>query len=306
MNTLLDRQIANIEAQIVRGVKRVLCAVEVDRADDRAFTTALALCRSFDAKLHIVHVIPPAARHSADAIERQDYLRDLRARGDAAQVDAWISVEHGVPARVLAATAAYHKTDLVIVGRPRRPVADVASVAECVLREASCPTLVVPASISQWGLGFERVLCAVDLAGRPSALLAAARMLAGPSAAVNLLHVLETAASDEADADQRLAVAALRQLQRAIPPAGDGMTSATLAKGERVDAVLQAARAFSAELIVCGARRYSESLQRSTIALLMHRAVCPILAVPAARHDGSEHPAARFSPPHFQDAACPN
>lgn len=282
MHTLLDRRLADVEAPAaLRGVKRVLCAVEVDRADDRSFTTALALCRSFDAKLHIVHVVPPATRHQADAIERQDYLRDLRARGDAAQVDSLISVEYGVPARVLAAAAAYHEADLVIVGRPRHSLGDAASVAECVLREVSCPTLVVPTRIPRWGLGPERVLCAVDLAGHPSALLAAARMLAGPAAAINLLHVLETSASEDDDADRRAAVAALRQLQSVIPPAGAGMTSATLAKGERVDAVLQAARAFSAELIVCGARGFRESLRSSTITLLIHHAMCPLLAVPA-------------------------
>jgi nucleotide-binding universal stress UspA family protein len=281
MNTSPNVDAHEANALIRRGATRVLCAADADAVDDRAFTTALALCRSYDARLFVVHVVSSAMHQGDDAIARNDFLGHLRARSDAAHVDSFISVEHGDPADVLVAHAAYHRADLVVAGCPRGDTGGQASVAERILRDATCPTLVVPASIPRWGLGFERVLCAVDLTRHSSTVISAARMLAAPSVAtINLLHILDTSELPHEVAPQSLAVDALRRLQRLMPPAGDGATMASVAEGDVGAALLQAARSFGADVIVCGAHPDRGVMQDSTIAILLRHAACPILAVP--------------------------
>jgi nucleotide-binding universal stress UspA family protein len=128
-------------------VGRILCAIDLDKASDRAFDRALALAIISDARLHLVHVTPADAPFSWRATERLQYLTELRTRATAAGVKVRVDEPHGDPARAIVVHANTRNVDLVVLGSNRRRGwrrLREGSVAERVLRSAAWPVLIVP------------------------------------------------------------------------------------------------------------------------------------------------------------------
>ena len=129
------------------SLARILCAIDLEKASDRAFDRALSLAVIGDAKLLILHATPANLPFSWRSGERLVYLTELRERAEAAGV--WVRVEeqHGDPARVIVLHANARKPDIVILGSNRRRGwrrLREGSVAERVLRRAVWPVLIVP------------------------------------------------------------------------------------------------------------------------------------------------------------------
>lgn len=126
---------------------RILCAIDLERASERAFERALDLAVLGDARLYILHAVPKHVTFSARAAERLEYLTRLRDRAKAAGVKAYVEEQHGDPARVILLHAAARRADIVILGTNRRRGwrrFREGSVAEAVVRRAAWPVLVVP------------------------------------------------------------------------------------------------------------------------------------------------------------------
>ena len=126
---------------------RILCAIDLEKASERAFDRALSLAAVADAKLYIVHAVPPDARYSSRAAERLEYLTQLRERAKAAGVEVRVEEQQGDPIRVIALHASARKVDIVVLGSNRRRGwrrLREGSVAEKVLRRAAWPTLSSP------------------------------------------------------------------------------------------------------------------------------------------------------------------
>ena len=126
---------------------RILCAIDLEKASERAFDRALSLAVIGNARLFILHAIPANLPFSFRGGERLGYLTALRERAEAAGVKVRVEEQHGDPARVIVLHANARKADIVILGSNRRRGwrrLREGSVAERVLRRATWPVLIVP------------------------------------------------------------------------------------------------------------------------------------------------------------------
>jgi len=129
------------------GLGKILCAIDLEKASERAFDRALSLAMISEAKLHLLHATPANVPFSRRAGDRLRYLTELRERAEAAGVKVRVDEQHGDPARVIVLHANARKMDLVVLGSNRRRGwrrLREGSVAERVLRLAAWPVLIVP------------------------------------------------------------------------------------------------------------------------------------------------------------------
>ena len=125
----------------------ILCAVDLEKASERAFDRALSLAIVGNAKLVILHATPANRRFSWRARERLEYLTELRQRAEAKGVKVRVEEQHGDPARVIILHANARNVDLFVLGSNRRRGLRrlrEGSVAQSVLRRAAWPVLIVP------------------------------------------------------------------------------------------------------------------------------------------------------------------
>jgi nucleotide-binding universal stress UspA family protein len=131
----------------MRTLARILCAIDLEKASERAFERALSLAVVSGAQLHLLHATPANVPFARRASERLGYLTELRERGEAAGVKVQIDEQHGDPARVIVLHANGKNIDLLVLGSNRRRGwrrLREGSVAERVLRRAAWPVLIVP------------------------------------------------------------------------------------------------------------------------------------------------------------------
>lgn len=131
----------------MKTLARILCAVDLERASERAFDRALSLAMIGNATLFIFHATPAKVPFSWRARERLDYLTELRERAQAAGVKVRVEEQHGDPASLIVLHANTRNVDIVILGSNRRrgwQRLREGSVAERVLRRAAWPVLIVP------------------------------------------------------------------------------------------------------------------------------------------------------------------
>ena len=126
---------------------RILCAIDLEKASERAFERALSLATIANARLIILHATPAKAPFSRRAGERHEYLTELRDRAATAGLKVRVEEQHGDAADSIVLTANARKADIVVLGSNRRrgwQRLREGSVAERVLRRATWPVLIVP------------------------------------------------------------------------------------------------------------------------------------------------------------------
>jgi nucleotide-binding universal stress UspA family protein len=129
------------------NLSRILCAIDLEKASERAFDRALSLAMAGNAKLFLLHVTPADVPFSWRARERLEYLKELRQRAAHKGVKVRVEEQHGDPARVIILHANARNVDVVILGSNRRRGfrrLREGSVALSVLRRATWPVVVVP------------------------------------------------------------------------------------------------------------------------------------------------------------------
>jgi nucleotide-binding universal stress UspA family protein len=259
----------------LKRLSRVLCAVDIDERSNQVFEHALTLARSHDAKLLILHAASPLVAYNRGGTQRVELLRRLRSRAEAAGVDVRVTVQQGPADEIILLHASARNVDLIVIGTSRKERRRGLSgwIAERVLRDASCPTLVVPADASAPTAFTDSVLCAVDFSSAsPGVVAEALRLSDDGSRRVTLLHVAH-----------RRDAAAPAKLQSLIPAPKHGVVLTQVVVGRPVDELVRAARATNAQLLVIGAGRRSALGSRlfGKTAQLLRDATCPVLAVPA-------------------------
>jgi universal stress protein A len=269
----------------LKPLSRVLCAVDIDERSHQVLDHALALARRNDATLLILHAVSPLISYNHGATERVDLLRRLRLRADAAGVDVRVEVQQGPADEIILLHAKARQVDLIVIGTSRRESRRGLSrwIAERVLRDAPCPTLVVPEGATEPITMIEAVLCAVDLSPASQAVVdEALRLTDAGTRRVTLLHVAH--GRDEA---------ALDALQAFIPEPTHGAVLAQVVIGRPAVEIARAARRSNARLLVIGAGRRSALGSRlfGKTAQLLRDATYPVLAVPAvsAARGDTEH-----------------
>jgi nucleotide-binding universal stress UspA family protein len=231
-----------------------------------------------------------------------EFLRQLRSLADAAGVEIRVAVQTGPVHEIIVLHARARQVDLIVMGTApnerRRGLSGW--IAERVLRDAPCPTLVVPQTAAVRDSPSEAVLCAVDFSpASPAAVQEAVRLSAGGNRPVTLLHVVnasrsslhvQSAGAATHEFHHGLGAYALNKLQSLIPQGHEGVV-ARVAVGRPVTEILRAARRMNAQLIVIGAARRTRigSKLFGKTGQLLRDAKCPILAVPVFEQQGAEH-----------------
>jgi nucleotide-binding universal stress UspA family protein len=302
-------------SQSLVAVKNVLFATDFSEASEAALPYAAAFSECFGSQLHLTHVLPdvkflrPGAPDPAffgpiyeDAHSNaHDKMRRLSKRMRA--VPHQVYVPHGEIPSVVSAMVQELEIDLVIAGTHGRTGLGrliMGSVAEEILRQASCPVLtvgpnVVGASVRNLGR-FERdakraeirdVLYATDFRHESNQAAVLAASLANAfGAKFGMLHVVEDY-GDHLSEDPGPVEASLQKLRGMLPVDIDLEHEPELLAqfGVAAESILQTAAERESDLIVLGARPANGHLKAATHlgAAVAHRIIvganCPVLTV---------------------------
>jgi nucleotide-binding universal stress UspA family protein len=251
-------------------IKSILCPVDRSPNSLQAFGYAIALARWQGARLNLLEVLEGADAGSvpgdAQAELEQDLRRVLTARR-ASDVRVKIAMREGHVVEEILAHAKVSRADLVVIGtHGRRGVQRLVlgSVAERVLRLATCPVLTVRSGVRVARRGrspFATILVATDFSAEATRAVAyATRLAKQANAKLIVIHAVEWPFGDAVTTG---AVAALRrnlessardELSRLLtrPRSGGSDAQAVVAVGKASAAIIAAARARGADLIVMG------------------------------------------------------
>lgn len=143
---------------------RIVCAVDFAAASLNALALALSLAEESDARLTLLHVVeaPASLSHAPQPLDR--FVAPIRAQAKASAME---QLQHLVPEHAvdychvetavvegtisgqLLRTATERQADLIVMGVHGRNAFDLAffgSTSKDVIRQATCPVLIVPAS----------------------------------------------------------------------------------------------------------------------------------------------------------------
>ncbi len=196
------------QQQATVSFKNILLATDFSDASEKAFNYAIAIARLFGSKIYVVHVVPPETTSFIPELPR-DRLRQeakremetLAGRNELQQIAHETVLRSGTVWNVLSAVIREQNMDLVVLGTHGRGGLKklvLGSVAEEVVRKASCPVITVgthvdvPLSASG---EFHRILFATDFHPASAKALECALLLANQfQAKLSLLHVIPPAA----------------------------------------------------------------------------------------------------------------
>lgn len=271
--------------------KHLLCPVDFSDASAHAIQYAIALAHTQRAHITALHV-------SSDHVP----AAEVAALFDGAQVT--VTLEHGQPAPEILRKAATLPADLIVMGTHGSGGFEhlvLGSVAEKVLRKATCPVFTVPPQ-AQFGsdVPFKRLVCAVDFSEWSLAALDEACAIAEESrGAVTAVHVIEWPWSggitsfEGIPSEQAKALCEYRRYQESL--AQTRLETAVreigrdrcrvdmkIANGKAYAEILCAAERQRADLVVLGVHGRS-SLDvfffGSTTHQVVRRAQCPVLTL---------------------------
>jgi nucleotide-binding universal stress UspA family protein len=260
-------------------IKNILCAIDHSPSSLQAFGYAIALAKWQSARLTLLEVIeeapPPGVTRApkSDSVPNETRTaveRDLRCvltarRVSDVKVD--IVVRKGKVVQEILAQAKTGRSDLVVIGSHGREGVQrlvLGSVAEKVLRLATCPVLTIRSGVKlarRSRSPFVTILCPTDFSVAANKAVAYAKRLAQEAdAKLILMNAVEWPFGE---AVMSGAVAALRKsiesnaseaLTRLLPrPASNGpRTQAIVTTGKASAAIIKVARARSVDLIVMG------------------------------------------------------
>ncbi len=295
----------------------ILCPTDLSEAAVAPLTYAAALARWYDARLTILHVVPPPAPLPAGIVgfsvppeivppPPRDVLREaLEAAASRAGADmqhVTLEIVDGEPAAAIVDQAVAGRADVLVLGTHGRSGFErfvLGSIAEKVLRKAPCPVLTVPPHMPAASAGDVRlhsVLCAVDFSAASLQAFGFAVALARQAgASLTAVHVIEWLAEDDPPTHVRFNVPEYRgyrieeartRLQALIDSEVGGEVPATalVPLGRAHREILRTADETKADLIVMGVQGrggLGAALFGSTTQQVVRAATCPVLAAHA-------------------------
>ena len=294
-------------------IRRILCPTDFSDSSRHALEHAIVIAGWYGSQIVGLHVgnpmvllsialpVPPFPSLSVPGdTNRQRLGEDVRtwlSPATAAGLQTNVIVDEGNPAGRILDHASSLRPDLIVMGTHGQSGFErllLGSVAEKVIRKATCPVMTVPppaASTSK--LPFKQLLCPVDFSDSSTAALQFAFSLAQESnARLTLLHVFEWP-SDEASARRVLETSEFHrqweverrhQLDVLIPDDARNWCTPepTLAFGKAYQQILRVAATEHADLIVMGVRgRYAIDMMLfgSTTQQVVRQASCPVLTL---------------------------
>jgi len=290
------------------AIAHILCPVDFSEFSAHALHHAMALARWYEARLTLLYVfenrpvldLPPMPLREAD---RQRLLADLREVSAGApggvRIECVVQEATNAHAEILAQVAAT-RADLLVMGTHGRSGFQqlfLGSITEKVVRQATCPVLVVPRRAPDVSAGapvqFRRILCAVDFSESSlEALTYALNLAEEADATLTVLHTVEIPLGGDYEGGPETlrevrataAADARRQLHGLIP--GQARTFCTIetdvVDGRAHREIVRRADEGHADLIVMGVTGRG-ALERAVFGSTTHHvlraAPCPILIV---------------------------
>jgi len=275
-------------------LRHILCAVDLSDFSAPALAHSVAWAEWFGATVTALHVfdskVPPAS------IERE--LELMTAAIASGGTPFTLRTAEGDPAREVVRLAQELDTDLIVVGTHGRSGYDrvtLGSVAEKVLRKASCPVMTLPPSAPRTPdtVLARQILCPVDFSSCSQLALEFALAVASKAnGTVTALNVVE-AIDNEEEADRPEYIAELRRRQCQTAQQSVQELTASLSSGSSEIAhlvglgrpyreILRHAAERQADLIVMGVRGRGPidlTLLGSTTNHVVRRAACPVVTV---------------------------
>ena len=296
------------------NIGHILLATDGSSRAEGAEAYACKLAELWGATLTVVSVLEFAPGLDPEYPVCRLYLAELmkQATGELARLKARAAdhgiavrtrIETGIPSELVLAAAVAEDADLIIVGTAGKSgLAHVllGSTAERIIRTASCPVLAVrmdgsgaehtTGSTSQ-SATLDRILVPVDFSDCSlDALEYAVAVAQRAQASVMLLHVMEPASYGldftvpnraAREHEREVLTERLASLVAALDAAH--VKSESLVRGGLPrDSILEAARAWSADLIVMGTHGrggLSHALYGSVVESVLRKSHCPILTV---------------------------
>ena len=303
-------------------IARILCPVDFCEASERALEYATATARWYGSRLDVLYVqqevpvvgmIPslvasPATQIATRSVENAR-LHTMAAGMVQRVVDAGVPVDLAVRdardvGRAILDQALDRDIDLIVMGSHGRTGLQrlfLGSVAEKIIRQASCPVLIVPPlsdnAAPVGDVGFDSILCAVDFSmGSRAALEYAISLAEEADAHLTILNVIEVppelqahsgAAPFNVDAMHAEAEArALEQLRQLIPASVREYCHlhTAVAEGSAYRVIVRSAHERRCDLIVMGVQgrgAVDRFVFGSNTDRVIRAASCPVLTVPA-------------------------
>jgi len=294
-------------------IRHILCPIDFSHTARHALEHAIAVSKWYESQVTALHVIHPMFLYPPTilfaefpksqlptAAERRSLEEQLRAwlePAGRAGVKTDVLVDDGNPAPRILDHASRLQCDLVVMGTHGLGGFErfiLGSVAERVLRKASCPVLTVPpAVVAAARVPYTRLLCCVDFSESSLEALRFAVSVAKESDAhLTILHVLDWPADDgllverfdtpefrrlaEEQARARLDALVTDDVRVWCKPA------TKIGHGKPYRQILEVADREGSDLIVIGVRGRNPldlTLFGSTTNHVVRRASCPVLTL---------------------------
>lgn len=277
---------------------KILLATDFSPQAENALNLAISLARRYQAKLvltHVLHTDEGAAVGDARPVagevvqgNAEENMSRLEPREELKTLPHEILIRSGDAGSVIAQTARETTADLVVMGaHGLRGVKKllVGSIAEKVIRHASCPVLTLGPQVSLKPMEhFTHLLYATDFSsGSVRALTYALSLAQKDRANLTLLHVI----ASEAVSNDELTEWKLEdreKLGRMVSPDMDltYKPEVEVVAGEPEIEIVQIAEAMNADLIVMGAHPagpVATHMPWTTLHHVLQHAHCPVLTV---------------------------
>jgi len=282
------------------ALKNVLFATDFSPAAEAAAPCAIQIARRYGAKVYGVHVnsaidytavTPGAWEAMAEAVEKERIEDTQYLHRQLHRIEHEVLVGEGDTWEVVYNLLSEKQIDLIIVGtrgRTNLGKALLGSVAERILRQASCPVLTVSPQIElepEKALEVREILYATDLAADfPFAAPYAISLAQENEAHLALLHVIENPKTGELVNAAALIEGKQRKLQQLLPKDAELWCEPKyfVERGVPAEKILEIAQRRQADLIVLGAppaNRFATHLNPGTVFRVVAEAKCPVLTV---------------------------
>jgi nucleotide-binding universal stress UspA family protein len=287
------------------AIKTVLYASDFSTPAAAVFPYALALAKANEAELVIFHALPPAAFDPQTGfLISRDQMRRI-AKEELKRLGRHVdTVRHRLVLREgelwpqLNEFASKEKVDLIVLGTHGRSGVGrlvLGSVAEEILRRASCPVLTlgpkaltVKTTAYLCGMGPRQILYATALTPESFAAASFAVSLARDNQAkLVLLTVLDGLQGNHTSDRERVLGHLRGELEKVVPEDGRFWCrpECAIEFGSTAEKILETSRRLNANLIVMGARSAGDHLFAAThfAKAIIHQVItgaeCPVLTV---------------------------
>jgi nucleotide-binding universal stress UspA family protein len=282
--------------------KNILIATDFSEVSQHALLHALAMAKRYDAKLTVVHVAPPEAQTPIPMEPVPVELGWQRKRGaeNLARLEGFeglhmfphkMVLKQGSPWPEIRDLIEQSGIDLIVLGTHGRGVIGtlvLGSVAEQVVRHASCPVLTVGPDVLTSLFDheqFRHVLFATDFSlGSMHALPYALSIAEEHDAELTLMHVLEQLEPLPIEYSKQLLSDYRKRLWEMVPEDANlwCKPQVTVAIGSAAEEIVRAAGDRQTDILVMGvhsARAAATHLPWTVVHSVIRHARCPVLTV---------------------------